>query len=59
VIGGEDYNPSTGESEFHTTDGSGGMSLLRKYTGWRTRWRSILPGGFGRSARTDLRFYQR
>jgi hypothetical protein len=47
--------PSRGE--FYTTDGSGNLSLLKKYTSFRKTWQLIVPGNFGGNGVTDLLFY--
>jgi hypothetical protein len=54
------YDPTAGEGEFYKTDGSGGIALIRKQTGWRSSWTHIIAGAFGGSAgSTDLLFYDR
>jgi hypothetical protein len=52
------YEPSTGTGEFYSTDGQGGISLLRQYTTWRRDWSLIVPGNFGGSDYTGLLFYE-
>jgi hypothetical protein len=49
--------PVPTQGEFYTTDGSGNISLLKKYTGWRQSWTLIVPGNFGGNSYTDLLFY--
>ncbi|MGI8500112.1 MAG: hypothetical protein ACR2LR_03095, partial [Hassallia sp.] len=39
------------------TDGSGNISVFRKYVGWRKTWESIIPGNFGGTNNTDRLFY--
>ncbi len=39
------------------TDGSGNISVFRKYVGWRKTWHSIVPGNFGGTNNTDRLFY--
>jgi hypothetical protein len=52
------YDAATGLGQFYTTDGQGGVKLLRQHTGWRRGWDAIVrgvfspPGGFA-----DLLFY--
>jgi uncharacterized protein (TIGR02246 family) len=43
--------------EIYATDGSGNISLLKKYMGWRRTWQSIIPGNFGGTSYTDRLFY--
>ena len=53
-----DRDPRTVQGEFYTTDGKGGISLLRQQVGWRTSWTHIIPGKFGGTGvSTDLLFY--
>lgn len=58
-----DPTESTGQGgqsqgNFYTTDGRGGISLLRENTDWRQDWSHIIPGNFGGSGDfTDLLFY--
>jgi len=53
-----DRDPRTVQGEFYTTDGKGGISLLRQQVGWRTSWTHIIPGKFGGGGTfTDLLFY--
>jgi hypothetical protein len=53
-----DRDPRTVQGEFYTTDGKGGISLLRQQVGWRTSWTHIIPGKFGGSSSfADLLFY--
>jgi hypothetical protein len=40
------YDRSTGTGEFYRTDGSGSISLLRRYTGWSGDWSHILKWTF-------------
>jgi hypothetical protein len=49
--------PVPSQAEFYTTDGSGGISLLKQYAGWRKTWTLIVPGNFGGTSATDLLFY--
>jgi hypothetical protein len=51
------YDAAAGTGEFYSTDGQGGMRLLKQHTDWRTSWTRIIPGNFGGSAFTDLLFY--
>jgi hypothetical protein len=53
------YDPTTGQGEFYTTDGIGGIKLLKKHDGWRRTWSIIVPGNFDNDAHTDLLFYDR
>jgi hypothetical protein len=46
-------------AEFHTTDGSGGMTLLEGYTDWGDSLDIIVPGNFGGNSWSDLLFYDR
>ena len=38
-------------------DGNGEIGRLKRHTGWRKTWRSIIPGNWGGSGNTDLLFY--
>jgi hypothetical protein len=49
------YDSASGVGEFYSTDGRGGLTLVRQHTGWRTSWTQILAGRFGSSA--GLLFY--
>ena len=40
------YDPSAGQGEFYTTDGSGNIAALRTYNNWRTTWSVIEAGNF-------------
>ncbi len=52
------YDATVGEAEFYKTDGKGNLSLLKKMTGFRKTWQSIVPGNFSGGNRfTDLLFY--
>jgi hypothetical protein len=51
------YDAGAGHGEFYTTNGEGGVSLIRLHTGWRNNWRQIIPGQFGGSGFSDLLFY--
>jgi hypothetical protein len=54
------FYDSAGTGEFYTTDGHGGISLLKTHTGWQSSgrpWTHIIPGQFGGSGFTDLLFY--
>jgi peptidoglycan hydrolase-like protein with peptidoglycan-binding domain len=51
------YGSRTNRGEFYTTDGSGNLSLLKKYTSFRKTWQLIIPGNFGGDGATDLLFY--
>ncbi len=52
------YDATAGEAEFYKTDGRGNLSLLKKLTGFRKTWQSIVPGNFGGGTiRSDLLFY--
>lgn len=60
------YDQNAGVGEFYTLDGSGGMTLLRRYTNWRKTWDLIVPGNykaypgeFASGPYTDLLFYDR
>jgi hypothetical protein len=54
------YEPPTGQGEFWSTDGQGGIALIGEtHTDWRTTWRLIVPGYFQKGAGTDLLFYDR
>jgi hypothetical protein len=50
--------PPGAEAEFYTTDGRGGMHLLRLSEGLRRTWDMIVPGDFG-GGRTGLFFYDK
>ena len=52
------YEPRTRTGAFYSTDGQGGISLLRRYTSWRKGWSLIVPGNFGGNGYTDLLFYE-
>jgi hypothetical protein len=43
------YDRSAGVGEFFALDGSGGMTLLRRYENWRKTWDLIVPGNFSAS----------
>jgi hypothetical protein len=51
------YDATAGEAEFYKTDGTGNLSLLKKLTGFRKTWQSIVPGDFGGGRYTGLLFY--
>jgi hypothetical protein len=54
------YDRSTGQGEFYTTDGQGGISGLgQPHTNWRSSWTQIIPGRFrdGTFGLTHLLFY--
>jgi hypothetical protein len=54
------FYDSAGTGAFYTTDGQGGMHLLREHTGWQSSgrpWTHIIPGNFGGNGFTDLLFY--
>src|SRR5215217_3909863 len=54
------YEPPTGQGEFWSTNGQGGIALLGEtHTDWRTTWRLIVPGYFQKGSGTDLLFYDR
>ena len=60
------YADNSGEGEFYDLDGSGGMTLLRRYRNWRKTWDLIIPGNFkvlrnefSNGPFTDLLFYDR
>ena len=62
-FGGDDhtdllfYDSTQGEGELYTTDGSGGLRLLKNLSEWRKSWSLIVPGNFGGDGHTDLLFY--
>jgi hypothetical protein len=49
------YDPAAGEGEFYRSDGLGGISLLKRYSGWRSNWTHIIPGMFGGNPPPSLR----
>jgi hypothetical protein len=51
------YEAATGIGEFWSTNGQGGMTLLKQHN-MRTTWTHIIPGNFGGSGFTDLLFYE-
>lgn len=51
------YDPTAGEGEFYTTDGSGNIGFLSGSDGWRRTWSIIVPGNFNGDGYTDLLFY--
>src|SRR5262249_7234084 len=40
------YDQSTGFGKIYSTDGHGGMTLLKEYNNWRTTWTHIVAGKF-------------
>lgn len=51
------YDPASGEAQFYTTDGAGGLTPLGSLqTGWRRTWQ-IFPVVPSASAKTDLLFF--
>ena len=51
------YDPAAGVGEFYSTDGQGGISLLRTTDNWRHTWSEISPADFTDGAGQDLIFY--
>ncbi len=51
------YDPTAGQGEFYSTDGSGNIALLKASSGWRSTWSIIVPGSFNGDGFTDLLFY--
>jgi len=51
------YEQSTGVAEFYSTDGRGGISLLKHHEGWRQSWTHIVAGFFGQSSREGILLY--
>ena len=49
------YDSASGVGEFYSTDGRGGLTLVRRHTGWPTSWTQIVTGRFGSVA--GLLFY--
>jgi hypothetical protein len=53
------YDKSAGQGELYTTDGAGGINLLRLHNGLRGSRTQIVPGDFGGSGSTDLLIYDK
>jgi hypothetical protein len=51
------YEASTGVAEFYSTDGSGGINLLKHHEGWRQSWTHIVAGYFASSTREGILLY--
>jgi hypothetical protein len=55
------FYDGAGSAAFYTSDGQGGIALLREHPGWvspaNLPWTHIIPGQFGGSGVTDLLFY--
>jgi thiol-activated cytolysin len=52
------YNRDGGEAKFHTTDGAGNLTLLKR-DAWNKGIDLIVPGNFGSNDYTDLMMYGR
>src|SRR5215831_1742205 len=53
------FYDSAGTGAFYTTDGQGGIDLLRTHIGWQSSgvpWTHIIPGDFSEGRFTDLLF---
>jgi hypothetical protein len=53
------YDRTAGSLEFWTTDGTGGLSLLRRHRNLGRAWTHVVAGRFGGPGGSDLLFYDR
>lgn len=54
------YDRWNGEAKFYETDGTGGIKLISRQTGWRKTWDKVIPGHFAGSVSSpsDLLLYE-
>ena len=48
------YDAASGMAEVYQTDGHGSLVLKKQHNGWRTAWRHIISGQFGKA---NMLFY--